>query len=92
MASRITREDVIAMIIQDREAAHEAKQFAAAGAATERLAKMLGMWVDRQEIKQVSEFDAIDNADELREALIWKARGMGEDAIADALEQAGKPH
>ena len=52
---------------------------------------MLGYWVDRQEVKQVSEFDGIDNADELRVKLIEMARGMNEHAIADALEE-GKRH
>ena len=91
MANQLTRDDIIAMILEDRESAHAAKQFAAAGAATERLAKMLGYWVDRQEVKQVSEFDAINDPDELRAKLIEMARGMNEHAIADALEE-GKPH
>ena len=91
MVYKITRDDIIAMILEDRESAHAAKQFAAAGAATERLAKMLGYWVDRQEVKQVSEFDGIDDPDELRAKLIELARGMNENAIADALEE-GKRH
>jgi hypothetical protein len=88
MINKITRDDIIAMILEDRESAHAAKQFAAAGAATERLAKMLGYWVDRQEVKQVSAFDGIDNPEELRAKLIEMAHELCEHRIADALEQA----
>ena len=92
MVYKITRDDIIAMILEDRESAHGAKQFAAAGAATERLAKMLGYWVDRQEVKQVSAFDGIDDLDELRVKLIDMARGMGEDGIADAMAHSSERH
>jgi predicted DNA-binding protein len=85
-------EKIIAMIIEDRSFARENGQAAAAGAATERLAKVLGMWVDRKEVREVSDLDAIDNPDELRAKLIEMARGMGERAIADALVQGKRQH
>jgi phage terminase small subunit len=90
MISRISREDIISRLLENVEEATEAKQHAAAGASIERLAKLLGYWTDRQEIRQVSELDGIDDPDELRAKLIKMAREMGEDGIADAME--GKPH
>jgi hypothetical protein len=91
MANKISRDDIVNKLLANIEDATEAKQHAAAGASIERLAKLLGMWTDRQEIWRVSEFDSIDNPDELRQRLIEMARGMNENAIADALEE-GKPH
>ena len=85
-----TVERLIEMIIEDRNFARENGQAAAAGAATERLAKVLGMWVDRKEVREVSELEAINDPEELRAKLIKMAREMGEDGIADAME--GKPH
>jgi hypothetical protein len=79
---------VIEMIIQDRNFAREHRQAAAAGVATERLARVLGMWIDRKEVREVSAFDAIDDPEELRAALIKMAHELGEHRIADALEQA----
>jgi phage terminase small subunit len=81
-------EKIIAMIIEDRNFARKNGQAAAAGSATERLAKVLGLWVDRKEVREVSELEAIDNPEELRAALLQMARDLGEYQIAEALEQS----
>jgi hypothetical protein len=83
-----TVERLIGMIIEDRDFAREQGQAAAAGAATERLARLLGLWTDRTEIKQLSELETMNDPEELRSALIQMAHELGEHRIADALEQA----
>jgi hypothetical protein len=86
--ARLTRDDVIDMLLDNIAVATEAKQHSAAGASIERLAKLLGMWTDRQEIRQVSELESIDDPAELHAALIKMARELGEHQVADALEQS----
>lgn len=56
-----------------------------ANRALELLGKELGMFIDRKEVRNVSEFDEIDDADTLRQRLIERATEAGAGDLAAAL-------
>jgi hypothetical protein len=49
--SEIKRADIIEMLLADRERAHASRQIAAAVRAAEVIGRLLGMFVDRREIR-----------------------------------------
>lgn len=68
-----------------------------ANRALELLGKELGMFIDRKEVRNVDEFEKIDDPRELRRRLAERAAELGEGDIAAALAGAngstgGKPH
>ena len=59
-----------------------------ANRALELLGKELGMFIERKEITRKSEWDEIDDADELRRRLLEYAAEIGEDELAMKLIDA----
>jgi hypothetical protein len=57
--SEIKRADLIEMLLADRERAHAHRQIAAAVRAAELIGKIIGMFVDRREIR-TSPLDTLD--------------------------------
>jgi hypothetical protein len=49
--AKIKRSDVIEMLLADRERAHASRQIAAAVRAAEVIGKLLGMFIDRREVR-----------------------------------------
>ena len=61
---------------------------AVANRALELLGKELGMFIDRKEVTPKTEWDEIDDADELRRRLLEYAAEIGEDELAMKLIDA----
>jgi hypothetical protein len=83
----LTKESVIRGLIQNAEKALKAKEGSpVANRALELLGKDLGMFVDRAEISQTSEFSGM-SLDEMRVELVARARRLGLDReLAGLLE------
>ena len=58
--AEIKRADIIDMLLADRERAHANRQIAAAVRAAEVIGKLLGMFVDRREIRTTSPLEELD--------------------------------
>lgn len=108
----LTKEWVLTKLVENAERALQAKQAtnsegepvgdfkyegSVANRALELLGKELGMFIDRKEVRNVSEFDEIDDADTLRQRLIERATEAGAGDLAAALAAGAgaagrKPH
>ncbi len=76
----IREDDVIKMLLEDREAAREAKQFGPSVRAAELLGRKLGMFVDKRLVGEIRE-----HTDEEVAAGLAKATAGGDPALARAL-------
>jgi phage terminase small subunit len=73
--AEIKAADIVEMLLEDRERAHANSQAGPAVRATELLGKMLGMFVDRREVKtgllsNALDEMSIDDLDRLRDTLL----------------------
>ena len=80
-------------LIDDRQAAREAQQYANAIRALELLGKELGMFIDRKEVKRVGEIERLDDeALAERIALLSERLALVAPRSADEAESKGLPN
>ncbi len=78
--AEIREDDVIKMLLEDREAARKAKQFGPSVRATELLGRKLGMFVDKRLVGEIRE-----RTDEEVAASLAKATARGDSVLARTL-------
>lgn len=78
--ANIREDDVIRMLLEDREAAREAKQFGPSVRAAELLGRKLGMFIDKRLVGEIRE-----HTDEEVAAGLAKATANGNPALARTL-------